>query len=320
MKKAAIIALVATGLFGLMQLIRPVSISNLPTGDLAGVPHNVNDILRNSCFDCHSSQTNLRWYDQISPVSFLVNGHVKSGRKALDFSKWDSMATPVQNNALYYALNQVLYDQMPLSSYTFVHPGSKLSPEDIDVLKKYVLSRTPRKITDSLQRNAAEKEYWDLLQGHSAVRVAVKEAPNGIAYIPGYRSWRVMSTTDRFDNGTMRIIFANDIAVKAIEEHQTKVWPDGAVFAKTAWKELVNTDGNISPGAFYQVEFMIKDAKKYARTAGWGWARWRGDDLKPYGATALFTTECVSCHKPMKFNDFVFTRPLSLSVINPKNK
>jgi hypothetical protein len=312
--------LVAAGLFGLMQLIRPGNISSVPAKDLAGVPRDVNDILRNSCFDCHSSQTNLQWYDRISPASFFVSGHVRDGRKALDFSKWDSMATPIQNNALFYALNQVMYDQMPLPAYTFVHSGAQLSPENIDVLKKYILSRTPRKITDSLQRKAADKEYQDLLQGHSAARLTVKKAPNGIAYIPGYRSWRVMSTSDRFDNGTMRIIFANDIAVKAIQEHQTKVWPDGTVFAKTAWKETVNPDGSISSGAFYQVEFMIKDAKKYANTGGWGWARWRGDNLKPYGATATFTTECMTCHKPVKFNDLVFTKPLSLIELNPKIK
>ena len=66
------------------------------------------------------------------------------------------------------------------------------------------------------------------------------------------------------------------------------------------------------PGNFIQVEFMIKDAKKYASTAGWGWARWKGNDLKPYGNTATFTTECVSCHNPVKNNDYVFTPPLSL--------
>ncbi|TDW99089.1 cytochrome P460 family protein [Dinghuibacter silviterrae] len=301
MKKVLIIAAVVGGFFGLMQLVRPEKIASAPVGDLAGVPKEVDDILRKSCFDCHSSQTNLRWYDQISPVNFLVYRDVRDGRKALDFSNWDSMATPAQNSTLYYALNKVLEKGMPLPAYTFVHGPARLSPEEVDILKKYTLSRTPRILTDTAEVVTPVS------------LAAAKPAPNGIAYVPGYRSWQVLNTSDRFDNGTLRIIFANDIAVKAIQAHQTNVWPDGTIFAKTAWKEQVHADGRVTAGAFFQVEFMIKDAKKYAKTAGWGWARWRGDSLKPYGANRLFATECVTCHQPMHDNDFVFTRPLDRS-------
>ena len=120
-----------------------------------------------------------------------------------------------------------------------------------------------------------------------------------------------MSTTDRFDNGTLRVIFANPIAVKAIRDHQTNPWPDGAVFAKAAWDQRLDTaTGQVHAGAYKQVEFMIKDKAKYAATGGWGFARWvKGLDLAPYGKTALFTTECVNCHKPMQDNDLVFTIP-----------
>ncbi len=320
MKKGILITFVIGGIFGLMQLCTPEKIVSQPAKDLAGVPKEINNILRNSCYDCHSSQTNLRWYDRISPVNFQVYEHVRDGRKALNFSKWDSMATPAQNNTLYYALNKVLENEMPLPSYSFVHGQAGLSAENIDILKKYILSRTPRKPTDSAQLIAVEKQYPDLIKGNSAVSANAKAAPNSIAYIPGYRSWKAVGTTDRFDNGTMRIIFANDIAVKAIQERRTNVWPDGAIFAKAAWKEQVNADGSITAGAFYQVEFMIKDAKKYSQTGGWGWARWRGENLTPYGANALFTTECISCHKPMQFNDLVFTKPLSLIASPGKNK
>ena len=73
----------------------------------------------------------------------------------------------------------------------------------------------------------------------------------------------------------------------------------------------------IQPGEFIQVEFMIKDSKKYSATKGWGWARWKGTDLVPYGKEALFTTECISCHRPMKENDFVFTMPLHIKPVRP---
>jgi Cytochrome P460 len=55
---------------------------------------------------------------------------------------------------------------------------------------------------------------------------------------------------------------------------------------------------------------MIKDNKKYASTKGWGWARFKTVQLVPYGKDALFTTECVDCHKPLKEEDFVFTMPI----------
>ncbi|MES2486008.1 MAG: cytochrome P460 family protein, partial [Bacteroidota bacterium] len=147
----------------------------------------------------------------------------------------------------------------------------------------------------------------------------VQDEPNGLAYIPDYRNWKAISSTERFDNGTMRIIFGNDIAVKAIQNNQTNPWPDGTSFAKTAWKQNVLPDGDITTGAFIQVEFMVKDAQKYAETKGWGWGRWKGNDLKPYGDNRNFDNECIKCHQPVKNRDYVFTPPLYLSP-NIKNK
>ena len=53
---------------------------------------------------------------------------------------------------------------------------------------------------------------------------------------------------------------------------------------------------------------MIKDQQKYADTGGWGYARWRGMELEPYGKDASFVQECVACHTPVKNNDYVFTK------------
>jgi hypothetical protein len=67
----------------------------------------------------------------------------------------------------------------------------------------------------------------------------------------------------------------------------------------------------VYPGKFYQVELMVKDAQRYRSTAGWGWGRWRGLDLKPYGADARFVQECTGCHQPVRGNDDVYTLPIS---------
>ena len=128
--------------------------------------------------------------------------------------------------------------------------------------------------------------------------------------MPDYKNWQVVSTSDRFDNGTMRVIFGNAIAIKAIKENHINPWPNGTIFAKIGWDKIADADGNVHTGAFKQVEFMIKDDKKYASTKGWGFARFKTPKLLPYGKTKLFATECVNCHRPESANDFVFTSPV----------
>jgi cytochrome P460 len=87
--------------------------------------------------------------------------------------------------------------------------------------------------------------------------------------------------------------------------------PDGTTFAKVAWSQHPDGKGFVRTGEFQQVEFMIKDSKEYASTAGWGWARWRGAGLRPYGTTPTFSDECIGCHMPMRSNDYVFTMPIN---------
>ncbi|MFA5327603.1 MAG: heme-binding domain-containing protein [Prolixibacteraceae bacterium] len=275
-------------------------------------PENVKSILKNSCFACHSNETQLSWFDKITPANFLVASHIKKGKAALNFSDWDKLTPPQQKGELYYSLNKILEKEMPLASYAMIHTEAKLTKENIDILKRYVAGMTPRKTTSASEIAASDDQFKKWQKPDQEKKTTVQPSPNGIQYIEGYGSWKAMSTTDRFDNGTMRVIFVNAVGENAISNRKTNPWPDGTVFAKVAWKEKTDTLGNITPGEFYQVEFMIKDQKKYAETKGWGWARWRGADLKPYGKDASFTTECVSCHTPLKDNDYVFTYPLNL--------
>ncbi len=134
-------------------------------------------------------------------------------------------------------------------------------------------------------------------------------APNGIALYPDYISWKVIAPSYREDKGHIRIITGNEIAVAALHAG-IKPLPDGSVLAKVAWKAEKNPSFPVAtePGAFAQVEFMVKDAKKYKETGGWGFARFVGSDLKPYGKDAAFAGECFGCHLPVAKNDYLFTR------------
>ena len=143
---------------------------------------------------------------------------------------------------------------------------------------------------------------------------AAQPAPNGIELPEDYRDWRVIATSHRSDNNTLRVILGNDVAVDAARSGRTVPWPDGAILAKLVWKDAGHDHWPTAtvPGDFVHAEFMIKDAGKYRETGGWGFARWLGMQQTPYGKDAQFVQECFSCHTPMKDNDYVFTAPAPL--------
>lgn len=134
-------------------------------------------------------------------------------------------------------------------------------------------------------------------------------APNGIALFPDYMSWKVVAPSYRDDKGHIRIITGNEIAFSALHGNR-KPLPDGSVLAKVAWKTEKHPSFPVAavPGAFVQVEFMVKDERKYRKTGGWGFARFVGSELKPYGKDAGFVSECYGCHLPVADNDYLFTR------------
>jgi hypothetical protein len=253
----------------------------------------------------------LKWYDQIVPASWLVAQHIREGRQKLNFSNWDSLAAGNQQANLFMSVNQVMFGEMPLTSYTTFHPDAKLSGKDLLTLKNYVRSLAPVRLSDTARTTVARQQFNQWAAGTLPSTQQVKPALNGIAYIQGYRNWQIVNVSDRYDNGTMRVILGNDIAMKAISAHTTNPWPNGTTFAKVAWEELVDSNKVAGSGELKQVEFMIKDDQKFASSAGWGWARWKGNDLKPYGKTLTFSQECVNCHHPVRHDDYVFTQPLT---------
>jgi len=199
-----------------IQFIHP-EIKNLPVKGDIQAPANVKAILQRACYDCHSNQTNLRWYDKIAPVYWTVAHHVKDGRAGLNFSDWSTLAPADQKGKLWEAINQVIEGAMPIKGYTVVHPEAKISAGDIAVLKNYLAGMVKDKPGDTAIINAANKQYHNWQNNKPAIS-PLPTALNGIAYIPDYKNWRPISSTERFDNGTMRVIFGNDIAIKAIKE------------------------------------------------------------------------------------------------------
>ena len=302
------IALIAGAVFVGLQLIRP-TLTNPPVTAELQAPPEVRAVLRQSCYSCHSNETKLPWFDQVVPAYWIVTKDVKEARARLNFSEIGKLPAAQQKAALFEAVNMIQLGAMPLPSYLRVHPGAAVSAENLKVLRDYLNPPAPAGVAVAADTSAADTQYKGWVAASNQT-LGVKPTLNGIEFLPDYKNWKTISSTDRFDNHTMREILGNDVAIKAIAENHINPWPDGTAFAKVAWAQQPDGKGVSQTGAFIQVEFMIRDSKKYASTKGWGWARWRGTDLKPYGKDADFTKECIVCHEPVRQNDYVYTMPL----------
>ncbi len=294
--------------FAGMQAVRPSLGTPAGPQQAMAVPPHVQEILQRRCYACHSDEPRLVWFDQVAPAYWLVAKDVKDARAHLNFSELGTKPAGVQRAELFEAVNQIQLGTMPLPRYLAAHRGTGVTAEELADLKAYLAPFAAAGPT---------VEGGDVVAApvsgmNAGPAKAASLSLNGVPFFPDYKQWKLMSTTDRGDNKTLRMIAGNDVAMKAVEARKTNPWPDGSVFAKITVAAADDGAGHISAGKFVQVEFMVKDAKKYAETKGWGYARYKGDELKPYGADAHFDRECVGCHEPMRDNDYVYTTPIPM--------
>lgn len=134
----------------------------------------------------------------------------------------------------------------------------------------------------------------------------------GLTIPEGYRDWKLISVGRLAGNiHDLRAKLGNDIAMKAYRDGKLP-FPDGAIIARLAWHEATSEENNKAlgdgnsfvTGSVTNLEFMVKDSKKFAATGGWGFAQFTNG--KP-DSEALHKT-CFPCHGPAKDHDFVFTR------------
>jgi hypothetical protein len=148
----------------------------------------------------------------------------------------------------------------------------------------------------------------------------------GIKLPQGYRDWHLISvkqlTGKQLTGGggnlkQLRAELGNDIAIKAFRDG-TLPFPDGAIIAALHWNEASSESDNQAlatgfpglglessfAGSAVNVQFMVKDSKKYAASGGWGFADFTNS--KP--GNAALHAKCFPCHQPAKDRDYVFTR------------
>ena len=303
MRVLAKLAVVGIVIFAALQLVRPSIPAKPATAELQAPPE-VRRILEKDCYSCHSDERRLAWFDEIVPAYWLVRYDVLKGREVLNFSTLGSKPAAAQKAALYESLNMIQLGAMPLPRFLAVHPEAKVTPEELATLKTYLAPWTPVPAQSANVPAGGEPSP-------AANLASVQPAPNGFPFPADFENWKPLTTTDRGDNNTFRYVLGNDIAVKAAQSGNISPWPDGTRFAKIAWQQELGADGLLHPGKFVQVEFMLKDAQRYKDTEGWNWARWRGLDLKPYGADAHFVNECTGCHAPVRGDDYVYSLPMT---------
>jgi len=128
----------------------------------------------------------------------------------------------------------------------------------------------------------------------------------------GYRDWRLISVAHEEGNfHSFSAVLGNDLAIQAYREGKIP-FPDGAIIAALHYRHVPSEENNkvfgqaqpFVPGAPTNIQFMVKDTKKYAATGGWGFAHFQ--DGKP--ADAAFMKPCFACHNQPEARDLVFTR------------
>jgi hypothetical protein len=105
----------------------------------------ISNLLRNSCYDCHSNNTIYPWYNKLQPISWFLEGHIKEAKAELNFSEFGSYSNRKVKSKLKSIISQIKDDEMPLSSYTLMHPNAKLSESD-----KLILESWFKELKDSL--------------------------------------------------------------------------------------------------------------------------------------------------------------------------
>ena len=141
---------------------------------------------------------------------------------------------------------------------------------------------------------------------HDAAPIFVNEIS------PGYRDWKVISVAHE-EGGlkSLGVILGNDLAISAYRKGDLP-FPDGAIIAALHYSHTSSEENNkvfgrsqsFVPGGPTNIQFMVKDSKKYATTGGWGFGHFANGKF----ADGEFMKTCFPCHNQVKARDLVFTR------------
>jgi len=120
-----------------VQLV-PVTRDNPPVTADFNDPLDVKQILKKSCYDCHSNETVWPWYSHVAPSSWLVASDVHEARDHLCFSDWGQMSPDDQRAAKRAIWKQVSAGEMPPGEYLLMHSDATLTAPDTAIIHQWV--------------------------------------------------------------------------------------------------------------------------------------------------------------------------------------
>lgn len=145
-RKRLLIALAVSAV--LIQLVR-IDKTNPPVDPkidfqtIAQPPAEVLSAIRAACYDCHSYETTYPWYSNVAPVSWWMKWHMNEAIEHFNFSTLGSLNAEDLKSALGSAAEEIRKGEMPLRSYTWMHPQARLSDEQRALLAHWLENFTP---------------------------------------------------------------------------------------------------------------------------------------------------------------------------------
>ncbi|WP_017775072.1 cytochrome P460 family protein [Paraburkholderia kururiensis] len=129
----------------------------------------------------------------------------------------------------------------------------------------------------------------------------------GVTIPKGYREWQMIApAAEAAPLDELRVVLGNETAIKAIR-NATLPFPDGTILVKLAYRKKQSDAFAPAtvPGQPTTVQVMVKDAKRYASTGGWGFGRF----INGVPVDKAQHETCFACHAArVKNRDYVFTR------------
>jgi hypothetical protein len=148
------------------------------------------------------------------------------------------------------------------------------------------------------------------------------KVPNGLAFseFKGYEGWQMISISH---NGALiAVILGNPAMIEAYQAGvpgNGKPFPDGAKMAKIHWnpKNKETYPGQpLVPSTLHDIDFMVKDSKRFADSGGWGYGEFEYDAASDTFRPGTLTdkppqandAKCgFACHTVVTKQDYVFT-------------
>ena len=104
------------------------------------VPKNVQQILKTSCYDCHSNTTKYPWYSRVQPIAWFLNDHIVEGKRELNFSTFSTSPAARRYKKFKEIDEQVKKGEMPLESYVLIHGDAVLTPQQKTELETWAVN------------------------------------------------------------------------------------------------------------------------------------------------------------------------------------